>query len=98
MKCFLIIAALAFTSLTLTSPVLLADARLNLQKGDTIATILERNRGEKVELRLKSGEKIGGKVDSVQDKLVYLSEVSGMENFDAVVDTTDISAVVARKH
>ena len=96
MKRLLVIPTLALISIFAATS-LLADARLNLQKGDTIASILERNKGEKVELRLKSGEKIGGKVDAVQDKLVYLVEVTGSENFDAVVDTADISAVVARK-
>jgi hypothetical protein len=46
---------------------------------------------------LKSGEKIGGKVEKVGDKLVYLSQLTGAEYYDAVVDTAEVSAVVVRR-
>jgi hypothetical protein len=34
---------------------------------------------------LKSGEKIDGKVEKVGDKLVYLSQLTAAEYYDAVV-------------
>ena len=58
--------------------------------------ILQKNVGQVVELRMKSGEKIGGKVEKVGDKLVHLSQLTGAEFFDAAVDSTDIAAVIVR--
>jgi len=74
-----------------------AQTKIDLQSNDTILSILQRNTGQNVELRLKSGEKIGGKVEKIADKLVYLSQLTGAEYYDAVVDTGDVSAVVVRR-
>ena len=49
-----------------------------------------------VELHLRSGEKLGGKVAQVTDSIVHLSNLAGAEYFDAFVDAKDISAVVVR--
>ena len=74
-----------------------AQTKIELQPSDTILSILQRNTGQTVELRLKSGEKIGGKVEKIADKLVYLSQLTGAEYYDAVVDTGDVSALVVRR-
>jgi hypothetical protein len=58
--------------------------------------ILERNVGQTLELRLKSGEKIGGKVAKLGDKLVFLSQLTGAEFYDAAVEIGDVAAVVVR--
>ncbi len=70
--------------------------KLAFDPGDTAATILKKQTGQKVELRMKSGEKIGGTVKAVGDKAVHLSALSGQEFFDAVVMIDDISAVIVR--
>jgi hypothetical protein len=70
--------------------------KIELQPSDTIISILQRNTGQTVELRMKSGEKIGGKVEKVGDKLVHLSQLTGAEFFDAAVDTADVAAVIVR--
>ncbi|HXM32889.1 MAG TPA: hypothetical protein VN921_04490 [Chthoniobacterales bacterium] len=75
---------------------LIAQNKIDLQPSDTIISILQRNTGQTVELRMKSGEKIGGKVERVGDKLVHLSQLTGAEFFDAAVDTADIAAVIVR--
>lgn len=59
-------------------------------------SILQKNVGQMVELRLKAGEKIGGKVEKIGDKLVHLSALSGAEFYDAAVSIDDIAAVVVR--
>lgn len=74
----------------------LAQGKIDLQTSDTILGILQKNVGQVVELRMKSGEKIGGKVEKVGDKLVHLSSLSGAEFFDAAVDAEDVAAVVVR--
>lgn len=75
---------------------LFAQGKIDLQTADTILSILQKNIGQTVELRMKSGEKIGGKVEKIGDKLVHLSQLTGAEFFDAAVDTGDVSAVVVR--
>src|SRR3979411_1431517 len=75
---------------------LLAESKIDLQPADTILSILQRNIGQMVELRMKSGEKIGGKVEKVGIKLVHISQLTGAEFFDAAVDASDVSAVIVR--
>lgn len=73
-----------------------AQNKIELQPSDTILSILQRNVGQVVELRMKSGEKIGGKVEKVGIKLVHISQLTGAEFFDAAVDAADVSAVIVR--
>jgi 2-methylaconitate cis-trans-isomerase PrpF len=73
-----------------------AQGKIDLQTSDTVLGILQKNIGQTVELRMKSGEKIGGKVEKVGDKLVHLSALTGAEFYDAAVDAADVSAVVVR--
>ena len=75
---------------------LYAQGKIDLQTSDTILGILQKNLGQVVELRMKSGEKIGGKVEKVGDKLVHLSSLTGAEFFDAAIDADDVAAVVVR--
>ena len=82
--------------LALTCVNLFAQGKIDLQTSDTILGILQKNMGQTVELRMRSGEKIGGKVEKVGDKLVHLSQLTGAEFFDAAVDTAEVAAVVVR--
>ena len=69
---------------------------VELQQGDTMKTVLERHVGQAVDLRMKSGEKLGGKLEKVTDKLAHLSQLTGAEFFDGVVDIDAIAAVAVR--
>ena len=82
--------------LSLISTIALADSPVGFQSADTTGSVLKRQSGQRVELRLKSGEKLGGKVEAVGDKTVHLSGVTGQELFDAVVVLEDISALLIR--
>jgi hypothetical protein len=73
-----------------------AQGKIDLQTSDTILGVLQKNIGQVVELRMKSGEKIAGKLEKVGDKLVQLSALTGAEFYDAAVDAGDVSAVVVR--
>jgi hypothetical protein len=75
---------------------LLAQEKAAIQPNATVLSILQGNAGKTVELHLRSGEKIGGKVGQVTDNIVYVSHLTGTEFFDALVDVKDISAVVIR--
>ena len=84
-----IIAAIACSSL-------LAQEKAALQANATVLSLLQGSVGKGVELHLRSGEKLGGKVAQVTDNIVHLSNLAGAEFFDAFVDAKDISAVVVR--
>src|SRR3954453_8319400 len=86
----------ALLLLALACSNLLAQGKIDLQTSDTIIGILQKNVGQTVELRMKSVEKIGGKIEKVGDKLVHLSQLTGAEFFDAAVEAADVSAVVVR--
>jgi hypothetical protein len=85
----IIIAAVACSSL-------LAQEKAALQPNASVLSILQGNAGKTVELHLRSGEKVGGRVGQVTDNIVYLSHLTGAEFYDAFVDVKDISAVVIR--
>ena len=67
-----------------------------LQPNATVLSILQGNVGKAVELRLQGGEKIGGKVEQVNDNVVLLSRLTGAEFFDGFVNVKDVSAVIIR--
>lgn len=72
-------------------------AGLDPKADDTMKTVLSRQTGQTVELRLKSGEKISGKVALVGASLVHLTPLTGAEFYEAVVLLDDVAAVVARE-
>jgi hypothetical protein len=73
-----------------------AQSKVELAPDDSIRSVLSRLTGQRVELRLKSGDKLAGKIEKMTDKVVHLSALSGQEFYDAVVLTEDVSAVVVR--
>ena len=75
---------------------LLAQEKAALQPNATVVSLLQGSAGKSVELHLRSGEKMGGKIAQVTDNIVHLSNLTGAEYFDAFVDVKDISAVVVR--
>jgi hypothetical protein len=82
-------------SVTLTFSAL-AQIPIDLQAHDTLRTVLEHQVGQNVELRMRSGEKMGGKLQKVTDKLVHLAQLTGAEFYDAVVEIDAIAAVSVR--
>ncbi len=74
----------------------LAQTRVDLQAGDSMKSVLEKQVAQLVDLRMKSGEKIAGKLEKVTDKLAHLSSLTGAEFYDAVVNIDDIAAVAVR--
>lgn len=73
-----------------------AEGPIELKPDDSVASILRRQSGQVVELRLVSGEKIGGKVEKVGENLVHLIQLAGQEFFEAAIDLESVSAVVVR--
>lgn len=67
-----------------------------MRSNDTVRTVLERQVGKRVSVVLTTGPELGGVVTSVGDKVVHLSELTGREFFDAVVNLDQVGAVVIR--
>jgi hypothetical protein len=73
-----------------------AQEKAALQPNATVVSLLQGSAGKSVELHLRSGEKMGGKIAQVTDNVVHLSNLTGAEYFDAFIDAKDVSAVVVR--
>jgi hypothetical protein len=73
-----------------------AQDKASMPPNATVVSLLQGSAGKSVELHLRSGEKMGGKIAQVTDNVVHLSNLTGAEYFDAFVDVKDISAVVVR--
>ena len=74
----------------------IVQAGLDPKADDTVASVLSRQTGQMVDLRLKNGEKIGGKVELAGKSLVHLTQLAGAEFYEAVVVIDDVAAVVVR--
>ena len=86
---------LGFIIASMTCSSLLAQEKAALPNA-TVLSLLQGSVGKGVELHLRSGEKLGGKVAQMSDNVVHLSNLAGAEYFDAFVDAKDVSAVVVR--
>ncbi len=87
--CAVLIATLAFTGAGVAAP-------LTINKSDSVAAILAAQKGNRVTVKLQSGEELSGKVVTVGDAVVQLGELAGKEFFDAVIPLGSITAVVVR--
>lgn len=72
------------------------DKPFEFRPDDSTKSVLEKFVGQSTDLRLKSGERIGGKVVKVGDKLVHLTQIVGAEYFDAVIEIDEVAAVSFR--
>jgi len=91
---YLLLLAIIVTAVICASS--FAQDKASLQPNATVVSLLQGSAGKSIELHLRSGEKMGGKIAQVTDNIVHLSNLTGAEYFDAFVDVKDISAVVVR--
>ena len=94
MKPYSLLGAMIIASIICASS--FAQDKASLQPSATILSVLQGSSGKTVELRMQCGEKVGGKVEQVNDNVVLLSHLTGAEYFDGFVNLKDISAVVIR--
>ncbi|MBI1731709.1 MAG: hypothetical protein HYR49_02935 [Gammaproteobacteria bacterium] len=71
-------------------------APLAINKSDTTASVLAAQKGNRVTIKLQSGEELSGKVVAVGDSVVQLGELAGREFFDAVIPISSVGAVIVR--
>lgn len=93
MKSFLLVI---LTTISLAAPDAWAQSKIDLQPDDSVQSVLERQVGKPIELRMRSGEKIAGKLEKVTDKLAHVSHLTDSDFYDAAVALDGIAAVVVR--
>jgi hypothetical protein len=80
-----------------TMPAVAADEPIvDVNSPDAMKASLEQQIGKRVKVRLESGQDLEGKVAKVGLQAVQLTELSGMELFDALVKMDEIIAVIVR--
>ena len=71
-------------------------ADLKISGNDTVQSVLAGQKGQRVTLRIHSGQDITGVVREVNSNVVQIGSVSGKEFFDAVVPLSGVDAVYVR--
>ena len=69
---------------------------VDLNGPEAIRHTLEQQTGKRVKLKLQSGQELEGKISKVGSTVVVVSELSGMEFFDATVRVDQVTAVIVR--
>lgn len=74
------------------------ETAVELNSPDVVRQVLELQVGKRVKIKLLSGQDLDGKVTKVGIQAVTLSELSGMELFDATVRLDQVAAVILRRN
>ncbi|MCC2657224.1 MAG: uncharacterized protein K0Q76_2332 [Panacagrimonas sp.] len=67
-----------------------------MAKDEVMVGVLKERSGKNVTVVLAGGTEVTGKVSNVGNNTLRLTELSGKEYFDAVIDLDDVSAVIFR--
>ncbi|MBZ5565343.1 MAG: hypothetical protein LAP13_23340 [Acidobacteriia bacterium] len=70
------------------------EVKINIH--ESMKEILKRHEGKQVRIHLKTGSELEGNLTEVGDEVLHLTELSGMEYYDAIVRIASISAVILR--
>jgi hypothetical protein len=92
----LIVMSLLGTAVVV-SPRLGAQAPVDLNSPDSIRVTLEAQLKKRVRVKLVSGQDLEGQVAQLGSHAVLLTELAGMEFYDATVRLDQIAAVVVRR-
>jgi hypothetical protein len=79
-----------------TSSVQAQDSPASVEHAGSIRQALEQQLGKRAKLKLVSGQDVEGKVVNVGEKVVQVSELTGMEYFGATVRLDQVAAVIVR--
>jgi hypothetical protein len=69
----------------------------DLSSSESLRHVIEQNTGKRVKLKLLSGQDVEGQVAKVGNYAVSLTELTGMEFFDATVRFDQVAAVIVRR-
>ena len=92
-----IMATCVLAGLLLATPTLHADEiAFDVSEPSWVGKTLEHHMGKRVKLKLRSGQEIEGTVAKVGAHAVHVSQLAGMDFYDAAVRLDDISAVIVK--
>ena len=72
-------------------------SQADLSSADIVRTALDQQTGKRVRVKLVSGQDLEGQVSRVGTNGVLLTELAGMEFYDATVRLEQIAAVIVRR-
>ncbi|MCS6288100.1 MAG: hypothetical protein H8K10_03890 [Nitrospira sp.] len=78
------------------SVVLAEEPTVELNSPEVVRQVLEQQLGKRVKIKLLSGQDLDGKVAKIGTQAVVLSELGGMEFFDATLRLDQVAVVVAK--
>ena len=87
---------LLFLAVGMVPPALGEEKKLELREADTMADLLGRLVGTTVELTLRNGSSLSGRLAKVHQHVLVLASLRGKEFYDAVIRVEDVSAVTVR--
>lgn len=76
--------------------VIAEESIVDLNSLDVMKSAREQHLGKRVKVKLESGQDIKGKVAKVGSHALHLTELAGMEFFEATVKLADITAVIVK--
>lgn len=83
-------------SLATVPAVLAEETTVELNSPEVVRQVLEQQVGKRVKVKLLSGQDLDGKVAKVGTQAVLLSELAGMEFFDATLRLDQVAAVMVK--
>ncbi len=69
---------------------------LAIKPGDTLQKQVAALKGKKVTVKLQGTEELTGVIKDSTSELLQLSELSGREFFDAIIDMSKVTAILVR--
>jgi hypothetical protein len=73
------------------------NTQIDLNNADSMRQAIEQHSGKRVKLKLVSGQDVEGVVSKIGSHAVSLTELTGMEFFDATVRLDQVAAVIVRR-
>lgn len=80
----------------LVQTIMAEERQIDLSSPDAVRHTLEQQQGKRVKIKLVSGQDLEGKVGKVGTQAVVLTELTGMEFFDATVRVDQVAAVIVK--
>ncbi|MEQ1870693.1 MAG: hypothetical protein ABL961_11775 [Vicinamibacterales bacterium] len=72
-------------------------SQTELNSPEVVQAALDQQIGKRVRLKLISGQDLEGQVSRVGRNAVYLSELTGLEFYDATIRIEQVAAVIVRR-
>ncbi len=63
---------------------------------ESMKDLLARHKGSHITLRLNSGLELEGELEELGDHVLHVTELAGMEYYDAIVRLDTIAALIVR--